>query len=226
MRTQAALESSGSTVGQLVAPPLQKVHSGGSRGGRPVRGPVRGRAAGYTSNKRQLGQCSLRRDPSAFWKLAVISQIEQLGSDPSTIASHARRKVESDSGFPWRVLFQWVRKKSQIQSICSKLKLGKWGPRPFGSSLPLMKKGTQSQGARIQSERVASYQHDVFKSLRQWFESERSYGHEISRSMLRDFYIKFLERQFAVNKAKLLQLSKESGSVLVQLQPLRDEVQR
>ena len=222
---QAASEASGSAVGQLVVPPLQKVHSGGSRGGRPVKAPVRGQAAGFNTNRKQLGQCVLRRDPTASWKLAVIRQVEQLGSDPETLASHARRQVEKDSGFPWRIVLQWVRKKSQIQSHFVRLKLAQWGPRPFGSSLPLAKRGTQSLGARIQSNPAASYQSDVFKSLRQWFETERSYGHEVSTSMLRDFYIKFLERQSVVNKAKLLQISKESGSVLVQLQQLRDEAQ-
>ncbi len=52
-----------------------------------------------------------------------------------------------------------------------------------------------------------SYQSGVIAHLKQWFAAERMYGHAVSRSLLRDFYLKFLQREIAVKKGRMLQLA-------------------
>ena len=70
--------------GSIVAVPVHRPHTGGSKGGRPVRGQRTGQAAGLKSNQRPLGAPVLRRDPTAQERLAVIRAIEAEGQNPST----------------------------------------------------------------------------------------------------------------------------------------------
>jgi hypothetical protein len=109
--------------------PLQSVHSGGKKGGRPKTGPVRGRAAGYKPSRRQLGQSVLRRDPSLANKLAVIAKVDQEGSDPTALESPAQR-VEQFSGLACRTVLQWYRRDQEFIEQFFKLKLGRHGLKP------------------------------------------------------------------------------------------------
>ena len=86
------------------------------------------------------------------------------------------------------------------------LKIGKWGPRPFGSNLPAYKrKNSQSKGCRIRATTNSSNnQTEVFQCLSRWFEAERYSGHTVSKTMCRDFYQKFLERAAVRCKVQLL----------------------
>ncbi len=216
VRQELAGEATQSLPGELQVAVLRKPHSGGKTGGRPATGPTRGVRAGFSSNIRPLGASVLRRDPSLGEKMAVVAAMERYASDPSALASHLRRELERWSGFTWKVMVQWHRRKEEFQSEFSRLKLGKYGLRPFGSRLAQYKKGTKSKGCR---RRVAmeTYQSSVLKHLRQWFEAERMYGHAVGRSLLRDFYIKFLQRELAVNKGRLLQLADTAGQEKEQL---------
>ena len=208
IREQLARDRMAKLPGEWLPPVAATVHSGGTQGGRPATGPVRGVAAGGKSNRRQLGESVLRRDPSLAFKLAVIMQVEQAASDSSSIPTVVRREVERSSGFEWKVIQKWIRRKLEFQSEFTRLKLGKTGLRVFGSTLPSTKRSSHSTGARIRGPTV-NYQSAVLRQLRQWFERERMHGHEVSTSLLQDFYVKFLERQSAVCKAHLLHISQQ-----------------
>ena len=205
-RKQLAEQQMAKLPGEWLVPVLQRPHTGGRSGGRTAVGPVRGVAAGHKSNRRQLGESVLRRDPGLPEKLAVIAKVDQLASDPTSVPTHVRRQVEKFSGFSWQTVLGWYRRKEEFGQEFGRLRLGKWGLRPFGSCLAQSKKASQSTGARIRKP-TQDYQSSVISSLKQWFERERTHGHEVRTSVLKDFYIKFLERQCATCKAQLIHVS-------------------
>ena len=203
-REQSRCEKEQSAAGQLVVAPVHRVHTGGSKGGRPKVGAVRGVRAGFKSNIRELGQSRLRRDPTVQERMAIFARVESLGKDPSAIGSHARREVEKWCGFSWKVIQTWYKRKEEYEAQFSKLRLGKWGLRPFGSTVALTKK-SKSSGARLRfGMNKGGYQSEAVKWLKIWFDEERRHGHEVSRSMMFDFYVKFLERSLAYKRTQFM----------------------
>ncbi len=120
-------------------PPVQHLEikelgrrSGGSRGGRPVKAVTdRGMAGGHKSNRRQLGQSVLRRDPTAQQKLSVCARISDAvadaGGDLRAVRTVQRDAIEVFSGFAWRTAVQWWQARSKLEAVMSSLRLGKWG---------------------------------------------------------------------------------------------------
>ena len=169
-REQYRCEQSQSAPGQLVAKPVRPVHTGGSKGGRPKVGAVRGVRAGFKSNIRELGQSRLRRDPTVQERMAIFARVDSLGKDPKAIGAHARREVEKWSGFSWKSIQTWYKRREEYQTQFSRLRLGKWGLRPFGSTQAFTKK-SKSSGARLRSGmNKCGYQSEAVKWLKIWFE--------------------------------------------------------
>ena len=212
VRQQLAEEKKAKLPGEWLEPVSALPHSGGKRGGRTPVGPQRGVKAGFKRNVRQLGQSTLRRDPSLSFKLAVIMKVEQAASDPTSLSGVVKRQIETDSGFEWATIRGWCKRKQEFQSAFTQLKLGKHGLRPFGSTLPDTKRKSMSVGARLRKATV-NYQSQVIMLLKQWFERERMHGHEVTNSLLKDFYIKFLERQSAYCKAQLIWIGQQTASL-------------
>jgi hypothetical protein len=134
--------------------------------------------AGQKRNVRELGASVLLRDPTLAQKLAVIYQVEQAGSDPASIPSVARREIERFSGFSWKTILQWCRRKTEFSAQFSKLKLGKWGLRPFGSCLAHKKRKSKSLGeiphenmSIIRTSIIGKEVHST-SSLLSWFLSQ------------------------------------------------------
>ena len=108
----------------------------------------------------------------------------------------ARRALERYSGFAWKKLVQWYKLREQYTAQVSRLKMGLHGPRPFGSNQRRSQlESTTAQGRRLRLKPLETYQSAVLQQLRSWFHAERSRGHDVSSHSLRNFYIKFLERQ-------------------------------
>ena len=107
VKREEGLEAAASALPQ--APQVCKTVADGIRGrantnqpGRPKAAPRTGKAAGFKSNKRQLGSPVLRRDPSAQEKLRMIGWVEgkcKLAFDckPKSLASSTRRSFEARS---------------------------------------------------------------------------------------------------------------------------------
>ena len=210
-RKQLAETRQAKLPGQWLVPVDKKPHSGGASGGRTAVGPQRGRAVGRSSNKRYLGESVLRRDPSLPFKLAVIHQAEALASNSGAVATHSRREIERSSGFSWKTVIQWCRRKEEFAKEFSRLRLGKWGLRPFGSTLASSRKQSSSLGCRIRKKPRQDYQSAVILQLKVWFERERQYGHEVRTSLIFEFYLKFLEKQCALCKAQLAHVGQLAG---------------
>jgi len=177
-------------------------HSTGKKGGRPKTGPRRGTAAGAKSNRRQLGEASLRRDVTLQFKVAIINKIVAAGKKPSEIELSIRQEISKQSGFSWRIIGQWYAAKDSIFQQIAKSKLGMYGPRPFGSNERLTGKSKPQCRIRGDTLNNESYQKEVIKSLKDFLDLERSRGHTVSVFMLKDHYLKLLTR-FAV-KYKLM----------------------
>ena len=201
--------------GEWVPPPQILAPSGGQRGGRPVNssGAVRGMKAGYKSNRRRAGQGVLRRDVQLSSKLAIISRLHErvlVAGSVADVPLPARRAEEQYSGFPWPVMVKWYSCRQQMGEQFLKMKLGKCGLNPVGSSFPKWCRRSTSLGSRLQqSERKDTYQTPVLKKLRNWFEGQRSQGITVYPAVLRDRYVKYLEQATVEQKTQLLELQGE-----------------
>ena len=123
--------------------------------GRPVVGPRRGVAAGGNTNKRQLHEKPLRREPSLPVRLAVASKVGKLVSDWGSRAAVPRsltEHLERDSGWLWkRQMRQWWESRQELSLKLAELKIGQSGLRPFGSNLAKNKRQSLSLGCRLRS---------------------------------------------------------------------------
>ncbi len=81
-----------------------------------------------------VGEAVLRRDPTLQCKAAVISQIMAVGTEPKQVKAVDRQRIAENAGLHWKMLAKWYAIKQDIFQQIAKLKLGKYGPRPFGSS--------------------------------------------------------------------------------------------
>jgi len=158
----------------------------------------------------------------------VIHEVNEAGKDPAAIPSHVRTEIQKFSGYTWKTILQWCRRAEEFSAQFCKLKLGKWGIRPFGSCKPQYKRSSQSLGARIRKP-MANYQAAVIQQLKQWFERERNHGHEVSTALIKDFYIKFLERESALCKGQLAvihqQVQQLKDTAVVSCSASADELQ-
>ena len=81
-----------------------------------------------------VGDAVLRRDPTLQFKAAVISKIEAAGPNPKQVQLIDRRQIATSAGFGWEICVKWYAVKQDIFQQITKTKLGKHGPRPFGSN--------------------------------------------------------------------------------------------
>jgi hypothetical protein len=222
-RDSLIIEAKSSVAGALLQAAMFKPHSGGNRGGRPKTGIKTGVAAGLKTNKRELGGTVLRRDPPMQCKLAITHRMKCAAADPSAIATHVRQEITAWCGFQWKQCLKWFKKAGDYAEAVTALKLGKYGPRPFGSNLPSYKRPSRrSKGCRLRAvTNTANCQLEVFHSLSRWFEGERQHGHTVTKTMCRDFYMKFLER--AAVRCKIQFLAGDA-SVRAKLTQLEDRV--
>jgi hypothetical protein len=102
---------------------------------------------------------------------------------------------------------KWYAVKQDIFQQIAKLKLGKHGPRPFGSNERLTGK-SKAQCRLRREEATENYQSEVIKQLKNFVDLERSRGHTVTVVMLKDHYLKYLTR-FAV-KYRLMSHTEES----------------
>jgi hypothetical protein len=94
-------------------------------------------------------------------------------------------------------MVQWISKKQEYISFVGRNKLGLHGPRPFGKCLAQHQKECRGNGARLRrqkAETALQYQSQVLDNLRQWFQKERQYGHEVSARLIQDYYQKYLDK--------------------------------
>ena len=102
-----------------------------------VTGPKRGVAGGLTSNRRQLHEVPLRREPTLGAKLACAAKVAELvdawGSRDRVPRSHTEF-LEKTSGWMWkRQLRWWYEGQKWLALKLAELKIGAYGLRPFGS---------------------------------------------------------------------------------------------
>ena len=115
--------------------------------------------------------------------------------------------IAEHAGFHWKVLAKWYAVKQDIFQQIAKLKLGKHGPRPFGSNERLT--GKSKAQCRLRGQEVTeNYQCDIIKQLKNFVDLERSRGHTVTVVMLKDYYLKYLTR-FAV-KYRLMSNTEQS----------------
>ena len=154
-----------------------------------------------------VGEAVLRRDPTLQCKASVISQIMAVGPEPKQVKLVDRQMIAENAGFHWKVLAKWYAVKQDIFQQIAKLKLGKYGPRPFGSNERLTGK-SKAQCRLRREEATENYQSDVIKQLKNFVDLERSRGHTVTVVMLKDHYLKYLTR-FAV-KYRLMSHTEKS----------------
>ena len=152
------------------------------------------------------GEVSLRRDVTLQFKAAVISNIEAKGPNPKTVTLQDRKEIARTAGFDWKVCVKWYAVKQDIFQQIAKTKLGKHGPRPFGSNEKLT--GKSKPQCRLRGE-VANdtYQFEVLSQLKNFLDMERSRGHTVTLIMMKDQYLKYLSRYAA--KYRLMSQTEE-----------------
>lgn len=209
-------EQSARVPGGLVCPPIVKAASGGSRGGRS-RLPTelkRGVAGGGKSNKRQLGECVRRRDPRLVEKLAMIARrqsvLREFRAEGGHVFMQAKLSFEEWCGFGWDVVGSWAGKHMEYVRRLQDLRLGKWGVRPFGCSLPQCQLKSTAQ-SRLRGETV-NYQSGVLKQLKHWVELKRSVGITTYSATCRSRYIMLLQQEAVRVKAAILELTRQYGA--------------
>ena len=175
--------------------PLKDQVFGWSKGGSSTWGrppneePRTGTAAGFKSNRRQLGAPVLRRDPSAQEKLNILRAVGRAmtaagTSNPRKLPSESKRRLERDWTYPYETVVKWLELKPALEAFVAKSRVGLHGLRPFGSNLPKTAKGSLSKGARLRAETSEPTKQQplngVLHRLKVWFNKERyDYNHEV-----------------------------------------------
>ena len=115
-----------------------------------------------------VGEAVLRRDPTLQFKAAVISKIEAAGPNPKQVQLIDRKQIAIVAGFDWKVCVKWYAVEQDIFQQIAKMKLGKHGPRPFGSNERLS--GKKKPQCRLRGE-VANetYQYEVISQLKNFW---------------------------------------------------------
>ena len=171
----------------------------------------------------------LRRDPSLAAKLSLVDKVEALVEEYKSVydvPSDLRRALEGYSGFLWRKLVQWFNQRDRLKSEFSRLRLGRWGPNPFGSNRKGQDRKSRSTGARLPRQELENYQSAVLKSLKSWVDKKRSVGSTVSSMTMRHRYLQLLEQATVARKLELVQLREaiQSAAPDSDLRPLQKAV--
>ena len=70
-------------------------------------------------------------------------------TDPTQISTAGRQALIQSTGFKWRFVVDQYNKLQQLLAFVVSRRLGKNGPRPFGSNRRVSKDTAEGQGARM-----------------------------------------------------------------------------
>ena len=160
-----------------------------NRGGRP-----QGSLRAYKGTHKPIEAPTLRRDPSAMTKLAVLArwekEAEKQGTSVEKLPVTARNRLERQWHWSRDSVIKWYKVKPLLMTTVSKLRLGARGLRPFGSRAPVSSKNhNRVSGARMRAKKtgIASKQQPlepVMDRLAKWFAGERAHGHEVRKKTI------------------------------------------
>ena len=148
--------------------------------GRPCPGKTTGRWSGRTtSNVRECGGPTQRRDPTAHEKMHMVKCVfdkvaEASVKEVSELSNAAKHQLEKRFAYPFQRLMGWVKLKDMLEEFIFKQRCGLKGLRPFGSTKPTSN-GSQGLGARLRPHRpkIPTKQQPLNAVLRKigtWFE--------------------------------------------------------
>ena len=145
-------------------------------------------------HKRDLGGPTLRRDPTAPEKLNVVSQWdtvrEECGCETiAQIPSDRKRQLEADWHYLYDTVQGWAKRRVEFGEYIVQSRIGKWGPRPFGSTRATSE-GSKARGARMSRHTVGESTtlrplEELLARFKKWFEHEREHRHEVRGTVLR-----------------------------------------
>jgi hypothetical protein len=173
-----------------------------------------GVAGGHGSNRIQPGAARKRRDLGAVTKLSIA---EALKADrPSFASAHVFWKVQVKKYSLPKKTLEGIEDKIEVWrefTARHKLGTGRYGPgkQARGMRRSYLKRQTQSNGSRdLGGGRQNIFSSEV-QALKRWVETERSYGHTLSKRDLLDEFKSILEKTLSLNAASKRKL--EAASV-------------
>ena len=112
---------------------------------KPGHKKVKGRAPGskiaYKGTHKPAEAPTLRRDPPAYEKMALMRRweraAEERGCSVKGLPNEAKQDLERKWAWGRETVMGWFAKKDKILEAIARLKLGKTGLRPFGSNARL-----------------------------------------------------------------------------------------
>ena len=159
------------------------------RGGRP-----QGSLRAYKGTHKPIEAPTLRRDPTATTKLAVVARWEQeaekQGTSVDKLPKTARTRLEQQWHWSRDSVLKWCKLKPLLMTTVSRLRLGARGLRPFGSRAAVSRKNhNRVSGARMREKKtgIASKSQPleaVMDRLTKWFAGERAHGHEVRKKTI------------------------------------------
>jgi hypothetical protein len=187
----------------------------GILGGRPsVQVELKsGVGGGHGSNRIQPGAARKRKDLGAVSKLSIA---EALKADrPSFASADVFWKVQMKKyGLTKRTL-EGIEDKIELwREFVSRHKLGtgRYGPgkQARGMRKSYLKRQTQSNGSRDLGAGRKNIFSSEIQALKRWVETERSYGHTLSKRDLLDEFKSILEKTLSLNAASKHKLEEAS----------------
>ena len=188
---------------------------------RTTMGRPKGRAVykrlGIKNHRRELGGPVLRRDRTAFEKLAILTAMDarctaKTGKggegDWTTLSSEDKRAIEKRYLVAFEHIALWNKKRVALQHFVAKHRIGKHGLLPCGSRGQSLT-GTKSQGKRLQDP-VKEARKPLFgitSRMKRWLKSEREFNHEVRKSHVVERFL--YEAEYERDKQLVLQ---EHGS--------------
>ena len=133
------------------------------------------------THERALGEPVLRRDPTAFEKLAVIEawrtrMIEAEVNRPCELSTETKRTLTSRFQFEVPTVDKWFKTELELRQFVATSRVGVHGLRAFGSRAPTTCK-SKAQGRRLQHAEigvstVAKPLEAMYHRLEIWFNKE------------------------------------------------------
>ena len=158
-------------------------------GHKKVKGRTRGSKIAYKGTHKPAEAPTLRRDPPAYEKMAIMRRWERAkdrGCSVKGLPSEAKQDLERMWAWTRETVLSWFAKKDKILEAIARLKLGKTGLRPFGSNARLDRNQNRNRGARLQEARTGIPSRrqpleGVMWRLKALFDKERAHGHEVRK---------------------------------------------
>ena len=167
----------------------------------------------YAGTRKPIEAPSLRRDPTAVVKLAILSRWERCakaeGCEVSKLPQRAKAQLEKDWAWDRESILRWAKVKSRIMAAVARLRLGLRGLKPFGSNAKTATSNhNQNQGARLRESRTGIPSkvqplEAVMHRVKAWLDNERAHGHEVRKKTILT-RLKY-ELEFEVDRQIVLQ---------------------